>query len=196
MRWGGLAQGCTQAATLDPLHQKRGVHPRRADTPLCSPPSAAIPCPSAPRPLRWHSGHIWKPHLGQLQCELKKPHWQESQSWGAPAPRLQALTPMGNTALSPPGPGVTPDPGPRLPSGAPAHTPLSLRTASQKGSPSTRSRYLARQRLLPVLRIPCSGLAASSSSASASPRVQKPSGLSSPPAPRANLRERGQEGRA
>lgn len=73
-------------------------------TPHLDPPSLpSIPVPWLPasRLLRWQSGHIWKPHLAQLQWELKKPCWQQSQSWGAPSPRLQAVTPAGDTALSP-----------------------------------------------------------------------------------------------
>lgn len=176
--------------------------PHGADTPFASPPPhpppIPVPWPSASRLLRWQSGHSWKPHLAQLQWELKKPRWQASQSWGAPSPRFQAVTPAGNTALSLPcAPSVTPPqhPGPHLPSGlpgAPSHASLSLRTASQKGSPRTPSKYLARQRLLPALLFPRSGPGASSCSVSpsASPKVQKPSTLSSPPSPKANLGER------
>lgn len=181
-------------AALDPLRQREGAFvptkpPRGCDTPFAS-PLAPVPWPSASRLLRWQPGHSWKPHLAQLQWVLKKPRWQASQSWGAPAPRLQPITPAGNTALSLPGvPSVTPRPGPHLPSWAPGHVSLSLHTAWQKLSPRTPSRYLARQRLLP----PQSGSATSGCSVppSASPRVQMPSTVRSPLSPRVNLGERG-----
>lgn len=76
--------------------------PTRADTPPFHPHPIPVPWPPASRLLRWQSGHIWKPHLAQLQWELKKPRWQQSQSWGAPSPRLQAVTPAGRHSPQPP----------------------------------------------------------------------------------------------
>ena len=81
----------------------------------------------------------------------------------------------------PPNPPPAP-PIPLLPSWAPGRSSLSLRTAVQKGPPSTDSTYLAARTLRPSVPPPAPQI-----SPSASSTVQKPSTLSAPPSPKANL---------